>query len=157
MKTDIFEIVRLKDNKNFNQKISDFEINIINEDKESLLQVAIAYNNLEIAEDLIKRGININHQDKKGFTALHYIAEYCYYKLGEILVKNGADINIVDNFGNNALWTATFNARGKYELVGLLVENGGNPNNKNNNSKSPLDFAKQIGDNKLVDILSKNY
>ncbi len=154
MKTNIFEAIRIKDNKRAIQNINNFDINILNEDKENLLQVAIAYNNLEITDDLIKKGINLNHQDKKGLTALHYIAEYGFLELAKILVEKGADINIKDSYGNNALWIATFNARGKYEMVSLFVKNGGDPFNKNNNNKSALDFAKQIGDDELIDILS---
>ena len=41
-----------------------------------------------------------------------------------------------------------------YKLAQLLVSYGANKDNKNLNNKSPLDFAKQTGNEDMINILS---
>ncbi len=87
---------------------------------------------------------------------MHYCAEYFNLEASElILAVESANLNIVDKFGNNALWTAVFNARGEYDLVKLFKEHKADSNSKNNVGKSPLDFANQIEDEELAAILIK--
>ena len=61
-----------------------------------------------------------------------------------------------DKYGNTPLWTAVFNSRGNYDVVKQLIKAGSNPFLKNNFGKSPFDFAKQIKDNKLAELLEKS-
>ena len=63
----------------------------------------------KIAIDLVNKRIDINHQDDKGFSSLHYCAQFSNINIAELLLKNNANINIVDSYGNNPLWTAVFN------------------------------------------------
>ncbi|WP_123868180.1 ankyrin repeat domain-containing protein [Chryseobacterium lactis] len=63
-------------------------------------------------------------------------------------------LRLQDQFGNNAMWTAVFNSDGGYDIVKLLKEYGFDSNSKNNNDRSPLDFAKQIEDEELQKILT---
>lgn len=44
-------------------------------------------------------------------------------------------------------------ARGNYNLIRYFSKGGASPDNKNNSGRSPLYFAKQIGDEELVRIL----
>jgi ankyrin repeat protein len=106
--------------------------------------------------DLLSRGINVNQRDKKGRTPLHYAAAHNRLSLAKEIINKGGDINIADVHGNNALWTAVFNARGNYELVELFVEKGGDSLTKNKYNRSPLDFANQINDKKLIELLTIN-
>ena len=126
-----------------------------NKYKQNLLQEAIAACKNDIAKDLINRNIDLNHQDSNGQTPLHYCAQYLNIEIARLLLSKNADINIEDAYGNNPLWTAVFNARGDYRMVELFIEYNANIYHLNKSGRSSLDFAKQIDDTKLVQILSK--
>jgi ankyrin repeat protein len=151
---DVFQIVRLNEEDIFFQNIDKFDINIINKSKNNLLQEAIAANSLKIGKALIEKKINVNFQDKNGQTSLHYAAAYSNYNLAVLILENGGDLSVKDKYGNNSVWTAIFNAKGEYyDIVSLFLKNGGDVLNKNNNNKSPLDFALQINDTALLDLI----
>ena len=82
-----------------------------------------------------------------------HMAEIFYKKL-LYLVKNRAKVNVTDCYGNNPLWYAVFNANNDYRLVKLLVKYGADALSKNNAMRSPLDFAKQIEDTEMINILA---
>lgn len=151
---DIFSIIHYGTNEEYFEAIADADFNIVKHGQ-NLLQESIACNKPDIAADLIKRGIDLNFQDGKAMTVLHYCANYGALSTALLLIQYGANIDIIDNFGNQPLWYAVFKAQGKYDLVKLLVENGADCGHKNNAGRSPLDFAKQINDTELVDLLSQ--
>jgi len=137
----------------YNTEIRHVDIDIVNSYDQNLLQEAIAYKREAISYDLINRGINLNHLDEQGRTALHYCAVYHAFDVAKAILDKGCDVNIRDQNGNNALWVAVFNARGVYDIVELFVKHGADITNKNNAGRTPLDFAKQIEDNDLVKTL----
>lgn len=154
MKTiDIFQLVRNGEKKLLIQLKDRY--NEKNEFGQTLLHEAVANSQIDIAEILINSGININQQDNNGQTPLHYTAIYYSIEIARKILSNGGNANIRDKWGNNALWTAVFNAKGRYELVELYIHYNADANNINNAKKTPLDFAKQINDAKLLDILVK--
>ncbi|MBF0548529.1 MAG: ankyrin repeat domain-containing protein [Candidatus Riflebacteria bacterium] len=153
---DIFQLIRSQDNDRFFSLLKTIDLNIRNEFGQNLLHEAIACANTLAGVELIKCGINVNSQDSQGLTPLHFAASYRNQVLAKLILEHGGDLLIVDNHGNNPLWTAVFNARGNYEIVEMLTKSGGDAFQKNKHSKSPLDFAKQIGDLTLVALLSKN-
>ena len=76
--------------------------------------------------------------------------------LYEALLEKGGRLDIEDKYGNEPLWYAVFFCRGiRYELVDLFLKNGANPNHKNKNNRTPLDFANCIENNKLVKMLNE--
>lgn len=149
----IFSIVRNRLYEQFLKLIPSIDVNCQNEYAQNLLQEAIASNMDEIAIDLLKRKINVNHQDGKGLTSLHYCAQYRNIHIAKLLLKNKADVNINDSYGNNPLWTAVLNARGDYRMAKLFIEYGADALNKNKAGRSPIDFAEQIEDTDMVKIL----
>ncbi|MBS1523475.1 MAG: ankyrin repeat domain-containing protein [Bacteroidetes bacterium] len=123
---------------------SEFEINIYNKFGYSALHICCARDLNTMAELLINSAINVNLQDKDGLTALHYVATYGQLYLAELLLKNDGDLTIQDKYGNQPLWTATFNDKGRgdrFDMVKLFLDNGADPNHQNNVNKSPKDIV----------------
>ncbi len=120
----------------------------------SLLHYALADEQFDVAEFLIEEGINVNLTNANLQTSLHLIALKKNKEMTQKLLEQNADLNAIDKFGNQPLWTAVFNARGDYRIVELFVSNGANSNNVNKAGRSPLDFAKQINDKVLIQILN---
>lgn len=129
-------------------------LNDLNEYGQNLLHEAIAYNQVETAIRLIRKGINLNLGDQDGATPLHFAAAYRLSAVATELLERGANPNVVDKHGNSPLWTAAFNARGNYALVELLKKFGAVATVRNQYGKTPIDFAKQIDDAFLTKLLS---
>ncbi|RCS44191.1 ankyrin repeat domain-containing protein [Bremerella cremea] len=134
------------------------DVNIRNDDGENLLHVAIAYSNVDAAVDLIQRGVDVNAQDRKGATPLHYAGAHQNAMVAQQILDHGGDFGVVDEHGNTPLWTAVFNARGKYDVVNVLLAKGAakTAHQKNRHGRSPIDFATQIGDTELVKLMENN-
>lgn len=151
----IFDIVEYGNVEAYKSYVEEIDINTTNNNGVSLLHKAIAYNHPEIAIDLLNRSIDVNIQDNKGQSSLHYLGFFQNLDLAKAIIDSGGDLEMKDNFGNTPLWYAVFNARGNYAFVKLLMQHKANPNSINNAGKTPLDFAAQIRDQRLVEILSK--
>ena len=136
------------------KNILERNINYSNAYGRNLLQEAIVSCENAIAIDLVNKGIDIDHQDIMGWTPLHFCAQYNNITIAELLLQEGANVNIIDCYGNNPLWYAVFNANDDYCLVKLLVKYGADALSKNNAMRSPLDFAKQIEDTEMINILA---
>jgi hypothetical protein len=124
---------------------SHFNINTKDEFGYSALHRSVSRNSVSMGKFLIENGIDVNMQDKDGKTALHYVAEYDQTDLvGELLGK-GANLSIEDKWGNQPLWTAIFNDKGRnarVDLINLFLQYGADLNHKNKVDKSPLDIVK---------------
>lgn len=149
---DILQLVRLNDQTMLRSVRGNYDPAALNEEGQSLMHEAAAYNSHECAFELIDAGCPLNLQDKNGQTALHYAAANSSFDVAKILIESGADLSLKDKYGNESLWTATFNARGNYQLINIFTKDA-SPDNKNKSGRSPLGFAKQIGDEDLIKIL----
>ena len=126
-----------------------------NKEIPSAFHIIVTKNNMDLLLEFINKFPNdINHQDKMGWTPLHFCAQYNNITIAELLLQEGAKVNIIDCYGNNPLWYAVFNANDDYCLVKLLVKYGADALSKNNAMRSPLDFAKQIKDMEMINILT---
>lgn len=92
------------------------------------LLTASASNQKDYIKVLVSAGIDINSQDGEGNTALHYPLN-----------------NVLRNRAYLPLST---------ELVTVLLEEGADPRIKNKDGRSPLDLAREIGEDELIDLLS---
>ncbi|PIQ19669.1 MAG: hypothetical protein COW65_19475 [Cytophagales bacterium CG18_big_fil_WC_8_21_14_2_50_42_9] len=68
---------------------------------ENLVACIVNNNSNKFSEILKKNPIDLNSKDGKGWTLLHYAAQYLTVEIGQILISGGADVNTKDNFGNN--------------------------------------------------------
>lgn len=131
------------------------DVNLLNDSGENLLHVAIAYSNTAAALELLRLGVDVNHQAVNGMTPLHYAAVQKNASVARGILDCGGNPAIVDIHGNSALWTAVFNARGEFSIVELLLNHGAGSvaHLKNKHGRSPRDFAAQIGDSTLIALL----
>ena len=93
---------------------------------------------------------NVNKKYQKGLNLLHFACEYNNIKLAKELLERKINIEEKNIYGNTPLWTAVFNAKGKYEMVDLLLSFHANPNSANDAGTTPLKFAMTLDDKILV-------
>jgi len=132
-------------------------INWVTSSGYNALHVAVLYGHEEIAKFLISKGARINYgKYSHGLTPLHSAIERDYSGIALMLIENGADVNRVRHkFG----WTPMHQAArvpGMEEVVKALFENGADINPKDNEGKTPLDWAVEFKNNDMVNFLSKN-
>ena len=153
--SDLFSIIRCNKAKDINGHLfDDIDINTLEEDTgRSFLHYAIASELQELSLYLINRGIDVNIQDDNGDTALHFLPVYHNIEIGKAIMKAGGNPNIRNRHGNSGFGTAVFEARDRYDLVELLLAHGADAHTPNNAGRSPLDFAKQINDQYMIQLM----
>ncbi|OUM63929.1 hypothetical protein PIROE2DRAFT_61006 [Piromyces sp. E2] len=97
-------------------------INEVNSKNENALIIASMMNQTNAAEILLEQGINVNHQDNIGNTALHYAVEiHSPYLIHKIMSKK-PDIFIKNNEGKSPVDYA-LEIKDKYEEIFILLTN----------------------------------
>ncbi len=125
-----------------------FNINVKDEFGSTALHLSSTCGRESVCKLLINLGININSVDKNNKTILHYVAEYNQVEIAELALRKGANISIEDRYGNQPLWTAVFNDKGRnarVKIVELFLQNAADPNHRNNAGRSPKDFVVSAG------------
>lgn len=97
-----------------------------------------------VAQHLIEVGSDINAQDRQGSAPLHFAAQGFQLDVARALLAAGASTTVQNVYGNTALWTATFNSRGRGELIIELLAHGAEPDSLNNSGASPRTLAATI-------------
>ncbi|MFP3024501.1 MAG: ankyrin repeat domain-containing protein, partial [Wolbachia sp.] len=118
------------------------------------LHSAARENKVIEAEDLLKKGADINAKDDKGWTPLHEAASKGSLELARLFVKERADVNAKNNKG----WTPLHEAvqSGHSNIVEFLIDtNGTDIEAKSNNEKNtPLHVAANTGQLGIVNLLA---
>jgi len=151
---DLFQIIRRGDLGQFKSSSHGVDLDVVNEFGQTPLHEAVVWNP-DIGRELIKRGVNVNARDNNGQTPLHYAVIHRKAAMAREILDHGGDVAVKDKYGNGPLWNAVFHAKGDYRLVEMLLSRGADPNNKNNSQKSPLDFARTIKDQRLIELLTE--
>lgn len=138
---------------------------------------AVKTNDYPYIEDYLKRGLNINTLNRRGYTGLqlaifdndiemvdfliqkgaktddmscHFAAAMGRKEIVELLLKSGVDVNITEWSGRTPLhWAAQ---EGQCEIAELLIKNGANVNIQEE-GQTPLYIASGEGHFDLVKIL----
>jgi ankyrin repeat protein len=87
------------------------------------------------------------------FTALHYAAFFDGPDAARLLLEHGAD---VDAFADNEIGVHPLNsaaAAGRREVAAILLEHGADPNAPTRRGFTPLDAARERGDEELAELL----
>jgi ankyrin repeat protein len=95
----------------------------------------------------------LNSVNENGFSPLIISTYKNQIKVVEFLLKNNADVNF-DSPEGTALIGACY--KGNFEIVELLIQNKANVNVVGGNNISPLIFAVQSKNKKLVKLLVQN-
>jgi ankyrin repeat protein len=113
----------------------------------ALLQKGCSF---EIIKSLIVCGINVNHRDNKGRTALRKVSKTASAELVSELITIGCDINLQCNKGVTPLMVAI--RYKNYDVVLILLNAGVDVTIVNNFGNRAIDYA----DPEMLDIIS-NY
>lgn len=117
------------------------------------LREAIEQNNIKLAQQLIKQGVNVNTIYDGGTTPLHIAASKGNLKMVKLLVKNGADVNIRYD-GANPLYFAAFMNHTK--IMKYLIKKGADVNNRMEGSMSILLRVSLNCQKEAIKILMEN-
>ena len=90
------------------------------------LQAASAEGYLDIVEDLLNYGADLDASSEELGTALQAACGGGHVSTAKFLVTKGANVNQISGFGGTALAAAAY--RGKSEIVSLLLHTGSNIN-----------------------------
>lgn len=117
-----------------------------------LLQYMNINTNLALLPLFLENGVDVNHVDNNGNTALIINTQnFCYKGVIKELVRAGADVNAVNNSGDNALHYAL--RYGNQEVARFLVKKGADYNKADNQGITPLQIAVEKGYDTLLDIM----
>ncbi|WP_265027948.1 ankyrin repeat domain-containing protein [Wolbachia endosymbiont (group A) of Calamotropha paludella] len=123
----------------------------LNLDKELL--IAAEKGDLEKVRESIRRGANVNIQDRQGWTPLFWAIQKNNFNIIELLLDNSADIKVKDNEGWTPLhWAVSL---GSLDIVEHLVERGADVNASTADGRTPLDIARDKGYNNIVNYLEE--
>ncbi|XP_041827164.1 kinase D-interacting substrate of 220 kDa B isoform X2 [Melanotaenia boesemani] len=115
------------------------------------LMVAAEQGNLEIVQELIRRGANVNLDDVDRWTALISAAKEGHIEVVRELLENDANLELRDMGGWTALMWAAY--KGRTDVAQLLLERGANPNITGQYSVYPIIWAAGRGHAEIVHLL----
>ncbi|KAM8914161.1 kinase D-interacting substrate of 220 kDa B isoform 3-T3 [Spinachia spinachia] len=115
------------------------------------LMVAAEQGNLEIVQELIQRGANINFDDVDCWTSLISAAKEGHTEVVKELLENNANLEHRDMGGWTAVMWGAY--KGCTDVVQLLLEKGANPNITGQYSVYPIIWAAGRGHAEIVHLL----
>jgi len=119
-----------------------------------LLRDSIDLPDPEITKLLLAQGIEVNHQDNHGTTALMQASQVGNYSAIELLLKHNVDVNLKDNRGVTALVWAI--KKDCLLCVELLMKSGASSLQKSNNGNNAVMIAAQSSNRILKYLLQSN-
>jgi pectate lyase len=152
------------------------DVNVKNDDNQAPIDIALAANRKDVIDlfvergavpssihaaarlgvlagvkALLEQGVDVNAQDDKGITPLHYAVQGDHRELVELLIVNGADINSKDKEGYTSLYYAVWNE--DKDMVEFLVTKGADIHLVPEKDYPLLNYAVWSGDRDIVEIL----
>ena len=110
------------------------------------LKSSDATNSFAIIEMLLKYDVEVNVKDDEDMTPLHHaIINIGNEGIASLLIGFGADINAKDDLLNTPLLLAYLYRGRNLKLIKLLMENGANPNLKDDENNSTIEYTLKHG------------
>lgn len=97
----------------------------------------------EISLLLLKHGVDINHTNNDGNTALTIACQYGYFEQVLFLFNNGANIFIRNNAKVTPLMFACYNRHDYEQIIPFLIEKGASLDDRDDYKRRPLEWAEQ--------------
>lgn len=138
-----YEIQNSK-NESAKKRLTEVGINTVDELGRNALIWACSVENMDMITWLVENNANIDHQDRNGYSALHFIALERNEKAAAYLLSKNAKTELKDCHGNTPLWAAVMNAKDDLSVVELLLKNNANLNNVNIANRTPREIAEKI-------------
>ncbi|WP_158010123.1 ankyrin repeat domain-containing protein [Hymenobacter glacialis] len=110
----------------------------------ALLSKMVVFGDAHMIEWMLAKQPSLDISDNNGWTALHFAAQSHDVEVAKKLLRAGATVDTQDSYGNTPLWRATFESRGRGEMIKFLLANGANATLKNHSGSSPLELANTI-------------
>lgn len=118
------------------------------------LHGAASRGDIDMMEDLLRKGGDVNENGRMGDRPLHQAANAGHLKATEFLVARGADVQIKNEIGGSPLHEAAEN--GHVEMIRYLVGKGVDINVASNTKATPLHEAAENGHADAVAWLLKH-
>jgi len=134
------------------------EANLRDEDRRTPLMHAVLADDADprVVAVLIDRGTDVNAADgAQRWTALHFAARDGNEQLVRLLLAAGAQVDAVDVFGNTPLWRAVRNTGDGLAPMTALLHRGADPGRKNQHGISPLELARESGEEDVLALLER--
>ena len=134
--------------------LTEFGIDAIDGDGRTALINTIICKNRDLLDYLINNGANVNHQDRIGYSALHFCAQERLPAIAEFLLTKNANPNLLDLHGNTPLWTAVMNSKNELGIIQALLRYGADPNIVNKHGKSAGQMFATIYSKDITEVLA---
>lgn len=124
----------------------------VDESGGNALMNALNGNAPQVALEILKHKIDVNHLDHSGQSALHYAVGVGDKEVIAKLLELGADPNIL---ANRADYTMLMDLchEGLHDNVALFIKHGARLDVKDNEGRTPLHHAVLSGDKKTVELM----
>ncbi len=132
------------------KKIQD--INYTDGNDYSFLHEAVRGKKMDVALDLMRRGIDVNIQNVIGYTAAQLAVSSEQWEMLQEILKYQPSINIRDwRYGNSLLFdVVSHKSEIRNQIAKQLLGMGANPYSENYSGKSPLDLAIMNENSELI-------
>lgn len=126
------------------QLVTDATITLPDSSGRTVLSLVVNYGDAVMLQWLLPQGPRLDQPDRNGWTALHFAAQAHAVEKAALLLAAGASVDVPDAYGNTPLWRATFESRGRGEMLQLLLGHGANPDQANGSGVTPRQLAETI-------------
>lgn len=130
---------------------------------EEALFHAASEGDLELIQELLNAGTDVNVMSRGNTTPLTWAIEDLQYDAVVFLVERGANVNLADTLGISSLhhaidttYDAVYSAGQNLDLriVEFLLRSGANPFAMDNRGQTPLDWARDRGVDAYRDVMT---
>lgn len=140
-----------EDYKEVVEKIRD--INYTDSNDRSFLHAAVGEKKMDVALDLMQRGINVDIQNVNGVTAAGVAVDNNQWEMLQEILKYHPNVNLKDwRHGNNLLFDVVcYKSEIRNQIAKQLLAMGANPYAENHDGKSPLDLVIMDENEELIE------
>lgn len=135
----VLDIMTMPEKSSNADRLSQKKFNRYLSNMQSVLLTAAEINKVVALASVIDLGVDINFQDKDGFSALHIASMEGNKDAAEYLLKNGSNVLLKSDTGRTALHMAA--AYDRSDLISILVNHGATVNINDSFGDTPTDLA----------------